>query len=100
MVDYDGPVEAYMEEHTTLLRSIEAMNLMRSIQPDIIINDRLGRSTTNFMTPEQFVPETGSLQSVHNFESCLTTIPQTHYVAFNTDDSIVVDVEGKIILVE
>jgi alpha-L-fucosidase len=85
MVDYEGPVDAYMEEHTTLLRSIETMNLVRSIQPDIIINDRLGHGTTDFMTPEQFVPETGSLQSAHNFESCLTINNSWGYNAFDTN---------------
>ena len=72
MVESDGPVEAYMDEHPELLHSIETMNLLRSIQPDIIINDRLGHGTTDFMTPEQFVPEPGSYSAVHNFESCLT----------------------------
>jgi alpha-L-fucosidase len=83
MVDYDGPVEAYMEEHTTLLRSIETMKIIRSIQPDIIINDRLGRGTTDFMTPEQFVPEPGALQTAHNFESCLTINNAWGYNAFD-----------------
>jgi alpha-L-fucosidase len=61
-----------MEEHPVLLHSVETMNMVRSIQPDIIINDRLGHGTTDFMTPEQFVPKPDSYSSVHNFESCLT----------------------------
>jgi alpha-L-fucosidase len=72
LVDYDGPVEAYRDDYTELIHSIETMNMMRSIQPDVLINDRLGRGTTDFMTPEQFVPEPGSYSSAHNFESCLT----------------------------
>jgi len=72
MMPSDGPVEAYMEEHPALLHSVETMNMVRSLQPDIIINDRLGYGTTDFMTPEQFVPEPGSYSAVHNFESCLT----------------------------
>ena len=72
LVPYEGPVEAYQDDYTELIHSHETMELMRSLQPDILINDRLGHGTTDFMTPEMFVPAPGSYSSAHNFESCLT----------------------------
>ncbi len=66
--DSDGPLEAYINEHPRLIHNIEIMEMIRSIQPDVIINDRFGHGTIDYITPEQFMPEQGEIQTFHNFE--------------------------------
>jgi alpha-L-fucosidase len=68
----EAMLESYLDEYPELIHSEEIMKMMRSYQPDIIINDRFGHGTIDFLTPEEFVPDYGRIETFHNFEVCLT----------------------------
>ncbi len=51
---------------------IETMDIMRSIQPDIMINNRLGVGTVDYFTPEMFIPSPEEAKALGNFETCIT----------------------------
>jgi len=68
----EGPLESYLDNYPELIHAHEIMAMMREIQPDIIINDRFGHGTIDFLTPEEFVPDQGRIETFHNFEVCLT----------------------------
>jgi alpha-L-fucosidase len=50
-------------------RGIPTANLVRSLQPDILINDRVGGSPADFSTPEQ---EIGAFNMKRPWETCMT----------------------------
>jgi alpha-L-fucosidase len=62
---FDGGWEHTPEE----LRSNEVVAMIRGLQPDIIINDRI-RIPQDFDTPEQKIPETGV--PGRDWETCMT----------------------------
>ncbi|MFH1739415.1 MAG: alpha-L-fucosidase [bacterium] len=62
---FDGGWEHSAEEN----RATEIIHLARSIQPNIIINDRLG-ITQDFNTPEQYVPAKAIQEN--DWETCMT----------------------------
>ena len=45
-----GGDEYYLPEHPRLIHAEETMEIMRSLQPDIIINDRLGGETADYIS--------------------------------------------------
>ena len=47
-----------MEERARLIHAYDLVDYVRSLQPDIIINDRLG-IPADYGTPEQHIPDTG-----------------------------------------
>ena len=81
----DGPLESYLDNYPELIHAHEIMDMMREIQPDIIINDRFGHGTIDFLTPEEFVPDFGRIETFHNFEVCLTMNDTWMYNESHTD---------------
>lgn len=63
---FDGGWEHTPEE----LRSAEVVEMIRSIQPDILINDRI-MLPEDYATPEQYVPAAG-LPDGRLWETCMT----------------------------
>ena len=62
---FDGGWEHNAEEH----RAREVVGLIRKLQPDIIINDRIGLPQ-DYDTPEQHIPPTG--RKDRDWETCMT----------------------------
>jgi len=62
---FDGGWEHKPEQH----RSAEVVQMIRSLQPGIIINDRIGLPQ-DFNTPEQTIPATGT--PGRDWETCMT----------------------------
>ena len=81
----EGAMEWYLDEYPQLIHANEIMEMMRTIQPDIIINDRFGHGTIDFVTPEEFIPESGTIETFHNFEVCMTMNDTWMYNKANTD---------------
>jgi len=69
---FERPVVSSQEERAELLHCIETMDMMRSIQPAILINNRLGLGTTDYFTPEMYVPSPRQAKSLGIFETCMT----------------------------
>ena len=67
-----GGEEMYIDEHPSLIHSEETMKIMRSLQPDIIINDRLGGETADYVSPEEGIPPLRSVTFDLTFEVCMT----------------------------
>ncbi len=67
-----GPLESYLDNYPELIHAYDIMEMMREIQPDIIFDDRFGHGTIDFLTPEEFVPDFGRIETFHNFEVCMT----------------------------
>jgi alpha-L-fucosidase len=68
------------ERSPKLWRARELEQLIRSLQPDILINDRLP-GVADYSTPEQFVPAT---PPGGRWETCMT---MNHSWGFNPDDT-------------
>ncbi len=68
MTEGDGPLEFYVAEHPKLIHAYEIMDMIRSIQPDVIINDRFAHGTMDYLTPEGYYPTLGDISTFHNFE--------------------------------
>jgi alpha-L-fucosidase len=68
----EGPLESYLDNYPELVHAFDIMHMMRDIQPDVILNDRFGHGTIDFLTPEEFVPAFGRIETFHNFEVCMT----------------------------
>ena len=68
MTEGDGPLEFYVEEHPKLIHAYEIMDMIRSIQPDVIFNDRFAHGTMDYLTPEGYYPKLGDISTFHNFE--------------------------------
>lgn len=81
----EGAMEWYLDEYPQLIHANEIMEMMRTIQPDIIINDRFGHGTIDFVTPEEFIPESGTIETFHNFEVCMTMNDTWMFNKANTD---------------
>ncbi len=67
-----GGDEYYLPEHPRLIHAEETMEIMRSLQPDIIINDRLGGETADYISPEEAIPPMNAGELNQNFEVCMT----------------------------
>jgi alpha-L-fucosidase len=68
MTEGDGPLEFYVKEHPKLIHANEIMDMIRSIQPDVIFNDRFAHGTMDYLTPEGYYPKLGDISTFHNFE--------------------------------
>ncbi len=68
MTEGDGPLEFYVKEHPDLIHANEIMDMIRSIQPDVIFNDRFAHGTMDYLTPEGYYPTLGDISTFHNFE--------------------------------
>ena len=64
----------------TLEMGVELETFIRNIQPDIIINDRIGKSNADgdYFTPEQFIPPSGIPGAY--WEACMTMNDTWFYV--------------------
>ncbi len=60
------------QHRAELLHSVEGMKMMRSIQPDLIINDRYAPGTMDYLSAEDSHPELGDFMTLHNFETNAT----------------------------
>ena len=69
---FESPVVNSPQERAELLHTIETMDIMRSIQPDIMINNRLGVGTGDYFIPEMFIPSPEEAKALGNFETCIT----------------------------
>lgn len=69
------------ERPPELWRSAEIEKLVRSLQPDVVLNDRLP-GVTGYKTPEQFVP---AMASAEPWEACMTIGESWGYDPDDTD---------------
>jgi alpha-L-fucosidase len=69
---FDSEVVSFPQERAELLHAIEGMKMIRSIQPDIIINDRYAHGTMDYLSAEDSYPELGDFMTLHNFETNAT----------------------------
>jgi len=69
---FDSEHVSSPQERVELLHSVEGMKMLRSIQPDIIINDRYAPGTMDYLSAEDEYPELGDFMTLHNFETNAT----------------------------
>lgn len=65
-------------------RGLATIKLVRSLQPDILINDRTGAGG-DYETPEQRV---GNFEMKHPWESCMTVSAHNHWAWGGADDGV------------
>jgi alpha-L-fucosidase len=78
LVWFDG----HWEKTWTKERSKELYNLCRSVQPNVIVNDRCGNGYGDYGTPEQTIP--GVVTSTNPWESCMT---MNNHWGYNKEDN-------------
>jgi alpha-L-fucosidase len=82
-------------EHTSReLRSQEVVDMIRSLQPDIIINDRI-MIPQDYDTPEQFIPATGI--PGRDWETCMTMNDTWGYKSYDNNWKSTPDLIRKLV---
>ncbi len=84
--DFSYPGRGFGAKGRAEWRSEELLTLVRSLQPEILVNNRLDLGSGDFTTPEQVMPVTGTVDSQGlPWESCQTLNGSWGYDRDNLD---------------